>query len=1074
MIKYNIILSVLIISVLMSAECAIAQQGKGLKRGRVWNTEKKPVRGAVVGSAVTGFRTQTDDKGFFEMLTVESDTLTISHVGYETKTVTSLLPTELLNIVLTTRDNVIEEIEINTGYQTLKPNEITGSIQVIDKEVLNEQMGVNILDRLRNVSSGLLFDNVNLEDNNRQKHNFTVRGLSTINGPIDPLIVLDGFIYEGNIENIDPNNVESISILKDAAATSIWGARAGNGVVVITSKKGSVRNGMQISFQQSLLTGQKSDYSNLYEMGVSDYIAIEEMLFRNGYYNNQLNRNPERAVTPMISILNKRQKGLITADDSIRMVNSLLANSSKKAYQEHFLQTPALTQSFLGVARTTDNMRSNLGIGYTNNHGENKDRSRKLNLHFNNSLQLSEKLQVDVNLQFTNQNTYSGTPGFRSFTHGSKSVPYTAFTDQHGTPVPFDLSYDREFMASYYPEHLMSWEYVPLEDYKHSVSNTDLTEWYTVANVGYRPFKFLNLSSGLQIQAQNLNSYADHSIDSYYTRILINQFTEIDHDQNTVRYNIPKGGVRKEDRNTVSSYTWRNQLDFTRTWTDFDVKSILGAEIRQNKAQASGMQVYGYNSDPLRTVPVDYSKPYATLPTGASYSILGSPTYSQTLNRFVSLYLNGSLIYKRKYGFYASLRRDGANIFGAKTNDQWVPFWSAGGSWELSQEDFYRSEFMPYLKLRATYGYSGNVDLRKTPLPIASSFSASLTNFPTLIINSMNDPTLRWEKVRTYNIGVDFKFGRDIVTGTIEYYEKRGTDLYGAAPYDYTVWGRSSTITKNIAEMVGRGIEARILAQPVKTGAFSWQPEVLINFNKNKTTAYHQRNFTGLISFVGAGNAIVPIVGKPLNAIAAWRWAGLDAEGNPQGFLAGQPSTDYLGIRAEAAELDEEATNLYFVGSSVPQAYGSLINTIRYKDFRLSFNFSFKGDYYFMRPVTSYATLYTMGQAQRDFDDRWQKKGDELQTNVPAVNYPLNRDRDGFYAGSEINVLRGDHIRLEYVNIGWNTSLRFGQRNFNTVLNMNLSNLGVVWRKNRFVSDPAHPESIVPGKRIGLSLKIEL
>src|SRR5690606_20717797 len=207
MIKYKISLSVLVISVLISVESAIAQQGKGLKRGRVWNSEKKPIRGAVIGSVVTGFRAQTDDKGFFEMLTVERDTLTISHVGYEKKTITSFLPAELLNIVLTTRDNVIEEVEINTGYQTLKPNEITGSIQVIDKEVLNEQMGVNILDRLRNVSSGLLFDNVNLEDSDRQKHNFTVRGLGTINGPIDPLIVLDGFIYEGNIENIDPNNI---------------------------------------------------------------------------------------------------------------------------------------------------------------------------------------------------------------------------------------------------------------------------------------------------------------------------------------------------------------------------------------------------------------------------------------------------------------------------------------------------------------------------------------------------------------------------------------------------------------------------------------------------------------------------------------------------------------------------------------------------------------------------------------------------------------------------------------------------------------------------------------------------
>lgn len=1073
MTRYRIILSGAVFF-LLNITFVIGQEERSLKQGIVWDSQKNPIKGALIRSTVTGLSKQTDDKGSFQILATENDTLIINHLGYVEKMITSFDSYEMLNIILTVRENIIEEVEVSTGYQILKSNEITGSIQVIDKKMLNEQMGINVLDRLRNVSSGLLFDNIDIGNKDLQKHNFTVRGLSTINGAIDPLIVLDGFIYEGNIDNIDPNSVESISILKDAAATSIWGARAGNGVIVINSKKKGKQEGTQVSFQQSLLIGQKSDYSNLYEMGISEFIAIEEMLFHNGYYDNQLSRNPERAITPVINILDKRRKGLITQEDSLTMVNTLKNNSSKKAYRDYFLQKPSLKQSFLGISHTTGNMRSDFGLGFTNDEGESLEKMRKLNLNFKNHLQLSSKLHVGLNLQFTNQNSNSGVPSFQSFSHGGKSVPYTAFVDKDNVPLPFDLAFNTEFMSNYHTEYLLPWEYVPIDDFKKSVSKSDLTEWYAVSDIRYQPFEFLNLYSGFQIQSQNLNDYADHDYNSYYTRTLINQFTEIDEAQNLVKYNVPRGGIRKEDKSVISSYTWRNQIDLVNKWGVFDVKSILGSEIRESKANGSSMQIYGYNKNPLRTVAVDYSKPYPTLPTGGNLSILGSPTYSQTLNRFISIYLNTSVLYDGKYAFYGSLRRDGANIFGAKTNDQWTPFWSIGGSWEISKENFYLSELFPFLKFRATYGYSGNVDLRKTPLPIASSFTASLTNFPTLVINTMNDPTLRWEKVRTYNIALDFTFKNNIVNGTVEYYEKQGSDLYGPTPYDYTAYGRSGTITKNVAKMVGRGIESRISISPIQRSNISLKSEAIINFNKNKTIDYYKQDYTGINSFIGSGSRIVPIEGKPLHAIAVWKWAGLDVEGNPQGFLEGVPSIDYSNISWEAAQLDEAATNLYFVGSSVPQAFGSLINTIRYKAFKLSFNFSYKGDYYFMKPVTSYSTLYTMGNAQRDFEDRWINNGDELLTNVPSVNYPFNRDRDAFYAGSEINVLKGDHIRFEYINVGWNTSFRLGQRDFKTLLNLNLNNLGVVWRKNSWVKDPAYPENILPGKRIGMSLKVEL
>jgi TonB-dependent SusC/RagA subfamily outer membrane receptor len=145
---------------------------------------------------------------------------------------------------------------VNTGYQKLKPNEVNGAVTVIDKKTLNQQTGPGILERLEGVTSGLAFNRGFGNGNAQNKTGINIRGLSTINGPLDPLIVVDNFIYEGDIKNINPNDVESITILKDAAAASIWGARAGNGVIVITTKKGRLNERTKVDFNSSLITMQ--------------------------------------------------------------------------------------------------------------------------------------------------------------------------------------------------------------------------------------------------------------------------------------------------------------------------------------------------------------------------------------------------------------------------------------------------------------------------------------------------------------------------------------------------------------------------------------------------------------------------------------------------------------------------------------------------------------------------------------------------------------------------------------------------------------------------------------------------
>ncbi|WP_312191995.1 TonB-dependent receptor plug domain-containing protein, partial [Sphingobacterium sp.] len=237
-------------------------------KGRVLNsTDRSPVSNANIHVINKQQVTRTDDKGVFVLSgIVDRDSLAVSSVGYKSRTVAGFHFRDNAVILLQKEDYYLQEVQVSTGYQTLRSNEVTGAINVISRKMLDQQVGTNILQRLNNVVPAVRFDNQPIKNGMQQKLNVSVRGLSTINGNLDPLIVLDGFIYEGDITNIDPAMIESATVLKDAAASAIWGARAGNGVIVLTTKKGilgaDTRN--KITFGSTMIFKDRPNLSQLY------------------------------------------------------------------------------------------------------------------------------------------------------------------------------------------------------------------------------------------------------------------------------------------------------------------------------------------------------------------------------------------------------------------------------------------------------------------------------------------------------------------------------------------------------------------------------------------------------------------------------------------------------------------------------------------------------------------------------------------------------------------------------------------------------------------------------------------
>jgi len=260
------------------ANFAIGQNLMAKIEGKVISSDnKKPIQGASISISLGKSTTKSDQEGWFVIRANHGDSVLVSHIGYHSETILYKTGTSSLTVMLVPVANVLDEVIVSSGYQQLRPNEMTGSFQVLDKKILDQQVGTNILDRLNNLTPGFRKGTFEFKPNRNEKLNISIRGLSTIEASKDPLIVLDGFIYEGDIDNIDPNSIASVTVLKDAAATSIWGARAGNGVIVMTSINTANKSQKTIvNISHTTTTKRITDYNRLYQPVAIDGDGEEE------------------------------------------------------------------------------------------------------------------------------------------------------------------------------------------------------------------------------------------------------------------------------------------------------------------------------------------------------------------------------------------------------------------------------------------------------------------------------------------------------------------------------------------------------------------------------------------------------------------------------------------------------------------------------------------------------------------------------------------------------------------------------------------------------------------------------
>ncbi|QEC52891.1 TonB-dependent receptor plug domain-containing protein [Anseongella ginsenosidimutans] len=324
---------------------ALSQNATRIIEGQVIAEEDgRPLSGAAVHLTGNLKTVGTDANGRFRMEIPFDSTVTIicSYLGY-LDTATRVHPETQSPVLIELRNDValLDEVVVSTGYQQLPRERATGSFEYIDNELFNRQISTDVISRLDGITGGVLFDK-----RSGGSTRFNVRGLSTFLSEERPLIVLDNFPYEGDIQNINPNDIESVTILKDAAAASIWGTRAGNGVVVITTKKATYNQPFKLSVSSNVSVVQRPDLFYQSQMSSGDYIDAERFLFERGAYDADINNTRSRPVlTPVVEILNKQRNGLITEAEATRQINALRKHDVRKDLEEYFYRR-AINQQY--------------------------------------------------------------------------------------------------------------------------------------------------------------------------------------------------------------------------------------------------------------------------------------------------------------------------------------------------------------------------------------------------------------------------------------------------------------------------------------------------------------------------------------------------------------------------------------------------------------------------------------------------------------------------------------------------------------------------------------------------------
>lgn len=978
---------------------------------------------ALIGAVVStgNVNAITDIDGRFSMEIPDStETLTVSYMGYRTKTVFLDTRTSYC-IVLETDNRQLSEV-IVTGYQKIDRRKLTAAVSTM--EINEEKTGTitNIDQALNGQIAGL--SSVTSSGAPGAPVKIRIRGTASINGSQDPLWVLDGMplegtdipamedlkdiddIYQTSIAGISPTDIESITVLKDAAATAIYGARAANGVIVITTKKGQ-KGANRVSFSTRMTYSPNKGIDRLNLLNSDEKVSLELGLAASDYSFRSGKGAVSQILNSMGEMANYRSGGWTALSQEAR--NAVDALRDINTDWNDILLRPVFNQQYdLSLSGGSSDADYYASVGYSDEQGNVKGvGNTRLNMSLKGNYRFGEMFRIGISAFVSERNQKSYSTDYNGFTN---PVYYSRLANPYFEPYASDGSYNYDTNVQGKEDSELDFNI--FEERANSHNTRRDRQLMAIADAEFKPGPHLKITSqfGIQADSYEMSRYRGENTFAMRKEKLFATFAYPD----GKRTFLPEGGMNRTTSYTGSQWTWKTMAEYERTLADIhQLELMAGNELRHASTSTVTSTAYGYDDRTLTSQPVIF--PSET--TAQSYPLHRE---TETENAYVSWFANGSYTLLYRYTLGASIRFDGTDMFGVAKKYRYAPLYSVSGLWRIDEEKFLSlSEWLNEMSLRASYGLQGNIDRNTSPYLIGTFSKVTVLpgNTETVInTETAPNPSLRWEKTSNVNIGLNLSVLDRAITIDLNWYYRKGMDLIAQRMLPLES-GFSST-SVNWANMDNRGWEIALGTRNISREHFTWTTNLNIGINRNK-----------IIRETVAENSTYPSrQGYPVGAIFAYRTAGLDSEGYPL-FIS--PTGDKVTAgellklnNAGASTLTaEEQRGLYsYMGTSDPVVSGGFINSLKFGNWNVgmtwTFNLGMK-----VRVMPSYSpTSYDRGMnTNGDILKRWTP--DNTNTVYPTLMVSSDRPAE-YIQYSEFNLYSMLDIWVKDCNYARLTSLR--------------------------------------------------
>ena len=910
---------------LLSVVYSYAQQNT--IKGTVLDEENIPVIGVSITVKGTTTGTVTDLDGAFSIQARSSDVLEFVYIGYLKQSI-AVGSNSILKVVLKEDTQSLDEVVV-IGYGTVKKSDLTGAVSRMNTESIGDRPLARAESALQGAMSGVTVRNITGEPG--QDLQVRVRGAASVNASSNPLYVIDG-VPASTLIGLNPSDIESVEVLKDAASAAIYGSRGSNGVILVTTKKGksgkakitfSATYGIQqLQNKLDLFTGEEwidfyTRYNDANYLSLAKNKGVTNASIKDNNALRMKNIGGDISKPNYQVILDNRWQNHLGAD----MVNSHTWEQTDEQlamldWQDNFYKTAPVMDYNVNLSGGSDNTTYLFSLGYFNQEGiATGSGYKRITLRTNIDSKINKWLTVGMKLA----PTYSVRDG-AGRVNGKDSQAHQVLSSSPVSPI--NVGYDTNI------EPNVRYEWAGSGSSPTRVMETNLRRDYE-ARVSATGYVRVNPFAGLQIESTASANYYDLDGATYsYSKISGNW-------------------VQGEGANSSGGHNTRRRFDNTLLQMVANYDKTFGEHHKLGLMAGMSTEQSNWGWETNQT----FNKPFPNDAIDGSFDgstvAIGTDVVTElTPDRLVSYFGRFQYAYDGRYLLSASIRRDGGSVFGV--NNRWGTFPAFSAAWKISEEKFFRnlnsSNIINQLKLRASYGITGNKDISRTAgytLLQSTVYAGSNAYKP----SSYGNPDLGWEKTQSTDIAFDLSILNNRIQMSADWYTKKTTDLLYEVPIPLATG--YSTYYDNLGEIKNKGFEFEVTSHNM-VGKFNWTTSFNFSYNENEVVALGKDNTSVYSGFDKSNFSNVLEVGRPINTFYIYEATGVwmnQKEIDDFSAAHGGKAVTFSGKKIQPGDIryndvdgDGEFTtnDKTYLGSPTPKCTYGMTNTFTYQNFDLS------------------------------------------------------------------------------------------------------------------------------------------